>query len=40
MSAGIDALQLRQQGTHAIDRVDDVGARLAKDDQKRWRFAC
>src|SRR5467141_4295141 len=32
-------LQLRQDGAHAVDRVDDIGARLPPDEQQDGGFA-
>ena len=39
MVGGIDGLQLRQQGPDAVHGLDDVGARLAEDDDDDRR-AC
>src|SRR5207302_6964506 len=32
-------LQLRHHGAYTVDRVDDIGARLAPDDEQDGRFA-
>ena len=39
MAGGIEACKLRQQRADAVDGVDDVGARLAEDDDA-GRRAC
>ena len=36
---GDGSMKLRQHGADAVDRVDDIGARLPEDDDQHGRFA-
>ena len=39
MACGMEVLQLGHQRVNAVDRLDDIGARLAEDDEQHGGFA-